>query len=145
MPTAFRQNLKYLAAYLSIVIPKKIESLCCPGTVGNLAVPPEVARGVAKAGGYDRLLSRIRSMRDLEDEARNHGAMADPVRLRILEALSLSDMCPCLLKKITGLTDSKLSYHLRILENAGLVRSRRSRNWRIYSLARPRRKKKVDR
>jgi ArsR family transcriptional regulator len=145
MPTALRQNLKYLAAYLSVVVSKKVESLCCLGTTGNLAVPPEVARGVAKAGGYARLLARIRSTRNLEDEARSHGAMATSVRLRILEALSLSDMCPCLLKKITGLTDSKLSYHLRILENAGLVRSRRSRNWRIYSLARPRRKKKVDR
>lgn len=126
------------------MVSKKVESSCCPGTHGRLVVPPEVAEGVARAGGYPKLLSGIRSIHDLEEVARSHGAMADPFRLRILESLSLSDMCPCLLKEITGLTDSKLSYHLRILENAGLVRSRRSGNWRIYSRATPRRKK-VDR
>ena len=125
--------------------PRKVEPPCCSGPKGALAVPPEVARGVAKAGGYDGLLERIHKARDLEDAAHDHAAKADPLRLQILEALAASDLCPCLLKEITGLTDSKLSYHLRILEHAGLVRSRRSGNWRIYSLAGRRWKKKVDR
>jgi DNA-binding transcriptional ArsR family regulator len=95
------------------------------------------------------LIQRETFTRPMSTEASISGpstvAKADPVRLRILEALSVSDLCPCLLREITGVTDSKLSYHLRILENAGLARSRRSRNWRIYSLARPRKEKKVDR
>jgi Bacterial regulatory protein, arsR family len=134
-----------MAAYLSLVASKKVEPPCCSGPKGTLAVPPEVARGVAEAGGYDELLERIHQARDLEDAAHDHAAKADPFRLQILEALAVSDLCPCMLKEITGLTDSRLSYHLRILEHAGLVRSRRNGNWRIYSLAVRGCKKKVDR
>ncbi len=44
------------------------------------------------------------------------------------------DLCPCVLKVIADVPDSRLSYHLRILESARLIKSRRTRNWRIYSI-----------
>ncbi|OGS41651.1 MAG: hypothetical protein A3K67_04750 [Euryarchaeota archaeon RBG_16_62_10] len=67
-------------------------------------------------------------------DAEYHHALSDPTRQRILWALSMSDLCPCLLKRIARVSDSKLSYHLAVLERSGLVRVRRTRNWRIYSI-----------
>ena len=66
--------------------------------------------------------------------AERHQALSDPVRLRVLWALSKADLCPCILKQITELSDSKLSYHLSVLEKSGLISSRRTRNWMIYSI-----------
>lgn len=61
-------------------------------------------------------------------------ALADHIRLKILWALSQMDLCPCVLKVITKVTDSRLSYHLKILESARLIRARRTKNWRVYSI-----------
>ena len=60
--------------------------------------------------------------------------MADHTRLKILWALSNMDLCPCVLTVIADVSDSKLSYHLRILESARLIESRRTKSWRIYSI-----------
>ncbi len=60
--------------------------------------------------------------------------MADHTRLRILWALSKMDLCPCVLKIIADVPDSKLSYHLKILESEKLVKARRKGNWRVYSI-----------
>jgi ArsR family transcriptional regulator len=43
-------------------------------------------------------------------------------------------LCPCLLKEITELSDSKLSYHLNILEKVKLIESFSQKKWRIYVL-----------
>jgi len=100
----------------------------------SLALPEEVRTGVDQAGGLAHLLEAIPPARELARDAKYHHALSDPARQKILWALSMSDLCPCLLKRITRLSDSKLSYHLRVLERAGLVRARRRANWRIYSV-----------
>lgn len=102
---------------------------------GNIALPKEVAEGLREAGGRDGLLSRIPDQDSLKEQADRHQALSDPVRLRILHLLGASDLCPCVLKDLTGLTDSKLSYHLSILEKAKLIVWRQNKNWRVYSLA----------
>ena len=53
-------------------------------------------------------------------------ALADPARLAILQALSSGTRCVCELGPRLGLAQNLLSYHLRILREAGLVRGRRS-------------------
>jgi len=70
----------------------------------------------------------------MEGVARRHQALSDPVRLRLLWALSMADLCPCILKQIAELSDSKLSYHLGVLERAVLVSSKRTKDWMIYSI-----------
>jgi ArsR family transcriptional regulator len=52
----------------------------------------------------------------------------------LLESLQYCDLCPCVLREVAGLTNSKLSYHLKLLEEAELLTWRQSGNWRIYSL-----------
>ncbi|MCU0859525.1 MAG: metalloregulator ArsR/SmtB family transcription factor [Thermoplasmata archaeon] len=79
-------------------------------------------------------MSSLPDSRALSDRAKVHGALADGIRLRMLWALSRSELCPCLLTEITGLSDSKLSYHLRILKDAGLVSVTRTKSWRVYSI-----------
>jgi len=52
-------------------------------------------------------------------------ALADPNRLRILARLMQGDSCNCELAEQLGMPSSLLSHHMRILRQAGLVRSRR--------------------
>jgi len=66
--------------------------------------------------------------------AHHHYALADATRLTILYILDEQRRCPCHLKEITGTGGSKLSYHLRVLHEEGLVNSERRNNWIIYSI-----------
>jgi DNA-binding transcriptional ArsR family regulator len=63
-----------------------------------------------------------------------YSALSEPLRLRIISILSVQPLCVCVIKEIIRIPDSKLSYHLSILKNAGLVNSRRDGNWIMYNL-----------
>jgi ArsR family transcriptional regulator len=52
-------------------------------------------------------------------------ALSDPNRLRIFSELMAGDTCNCELNDRLGLAPNLLSHHLKVLENAGLVESRR--------------------
>jgi ArsR family transcriptional regulator len=101
---------------------------------GNCSLPKEVADGLREVGGREGLLSRIPDKGSLKELADRHQALSDPVRLQIVHLLGASELCPCVLKDLTGLTDSKLSYHLSILEKAKLTVWRQNKNWRVYRL-----------
>ncbi|HET8686930.1 MAG TPA: metalloregulator ArsR/SmtB family transcription factor [Methanosarcina sp.] len=60
--------------------------------------------------------------------------LADPTRLRILKALEVQSLCVCILVECTDQKHSALSYHLKLLKEAGLVDSRRERSFQIYDL-----------
>ena len=53
--------------------------------------------------------------------ARRFAALADPARLTILARLGEEPRCVCELREEFGLASNLLSYHLRILREAGLV------------------------
>ena len=66
-------------------------------------------------------------------------ALSDPNRLRIFAALMSGDSCNCELRDSLGLAPNLLSHHLRALEKAGLVHSRRDRldgRWIYYTVDR---------
>ena len=64
---------------------------------------------------------------DRSDElAAGYRALADPARLAILEALSGDTRCVCELGPRLGMAQNLVSYHLRILREAGLVIGRRA-------------------
>jgi len=129
----FLQELKYHMDYIEIVVSKQLE-ISLRRLVESGGLPPEVARSVDGLGGPGGLARRLASTKQLVASARFHKALSEEIRLRILHALSLTDMCPCVLKEIAGTGDSKLSYHLKVLESEGLIDSRRIRKWRIYSI-----------
>jgi len=61
-------------------------------------------------------------------------AMADPLRLQVLEALGGGERCVCDLTSDLGLAQSKLSFHLKVLREAGLIEARDEGRWVYYSL-----------
>lgn len=62
-------------------------------------------------------------------------ALSDPNRIRVLKLLQDDELCVCEIQKILGLAQSTVSKHMKILEDAGMVDSRRQGTWMIYSLA----------
>jgi ArsR family transcriptional regulator len=54
--------------------------------------------------------------------------------LQIIEALGEGERCVCDLTEGLDLAQSKLSFHLRVLREAGLVNQRSSGRWSYYRL-----------
>ncbi len=64
-------------------------------------------------------------------------ALSDPIRIQVLELLRSQELCVCELCEYLGVTQSKLSFHLKTLKEAGLVRARQDGRWIYYSLNLP--------
>ena len=60
-------------------------------------------------------------------------ACADATRLRVLFLLAVRELCVCELVEILEMPQGKISRHLAVLKNAGLVRHRRAGTWIYYS------------
>jgi ArsR family transcriptional regulator, arsenate/arsenite/antimonite-responsive transcriptional repressor len=61
-------------------------------------------------------------------------ALSDPLRLQILELLREQELCVCDLCDRLSVSQPKLSFHLKTLKEAALVRSRQEGRWIYYSL-----------
>jgi len=62
-------------------------------------------------------------------------AISDESRLRILNLLlSRGELCVCDIEAILGATQTKVSRHLAYLRRSGLVSTRRSGLWILYSI-----------
>ncbi|PPS44973.1 helix-turn-helix transcriptional regulator [Chroococcidiopsis sp. TS-821] len=64
-------------------------------------------------------------------------ALSDSLRVNVIELLRDRELCVCELCDALGVTQSKLSFHLKTLKEAGLVRSRQEGRWIYYSLNLP--------
>ncbi|MBE7384108.1 MAG: winged helix-turn-helix transcriptional regulator [Leptolyngbya sp. SIO1E4] len=64
-------------------------------------------------------------------------ALSDPLRINVIESLRTQEMCVCDLCTQLNVSQSKLSFHLRVLKDAGLVRARPQGRWTYYSLNLP--------
>jgi ArsR family transcriptional regulator len=69
--------------------------------------------------------------------AKVFSALADPVRLKILECLRGGERCVCEIIPYVGIPQPLVSRHLAILRRCGLVRDRRDKNRRFYSVTNP--------
>ncbi|MBD2608760.1 winged helix-turn-helix transcriptional regulator [Scytonema hofmannii FACHB-248] len=61
-------------------------------------------------------------------------ALSEPLRISVLELLREQELCVCDLCDALEVSQSKLSFHLKILKEAGLVNSRQEGRWIYYSL-----------
>ncbi len=61
-------------------------------------------------------------------------ALADGSRLRILKLLQKSELCGCHVGAALGMVQPQVSFHMKILKNAGLVLVRRCGRWTYYRL-----------
>src|SRR6185436_14048571 len=61
-------------------------------------------------------------------------ALSDPNRVRMLLALRRGELCVCQITELFGLATSTVSKHLSILNQAGLILSRKAERWVYYRL-----------
>jgi len=61
-------------------------------------------------------------------------ALSDETRLELLERLKQGEQCVCELTDALQAGQSRLSFHLRVLKDAGLIQDRPEGRWMYYSL-----------
>ncbi len=71
---------------------------------------------------------------DLIRSARVFHALSDETRLAIIERLKGGERCVCDLQDLLDAAQSRLSFHLRTLKDAGLVTDRKEGRWSYYKL-----------
>lgn len=60
-------------------------------------------------------------------------ALGDSTRLKIIEMLSCGELCACDILESFQITQSTLSYHMKILTDCGLVIGNKEGSWIHYS------------
>jgi len=63
-------------------------------------------------------------------------ALSDETRVEIVRLLSHGERCVCELQSVLAAAQSRLSFHLKTLKDAGLVSDRRDGRWIYYALNR---------
>jgi ArsR family transcriptional regulator len=97
-------------------------------------LPAQIQKELEEIGGFDALAGRVPDAAQLAEESRTYHALADPLRLTILYLIKDQPLCVCVINRFTRLSGSKLSYHLNILKESGLIEGEYHGNWIIYSV-----------
>lgn len=66
--------------------------------------------------------------------ARVFHALSDETRLQILERIRGVERCVCELTDALDASQSRLSFHLKVLKDAGLINDRREGRWMYYTI-----------
>lgn len=61
-------------------------------------------------------------------------ALSDETRLDIVRRLGAGERCVCELTSALDAAQSRLSFHLKVLKEAGLVTDRKQGRWNYYTL-----------
>jgi ArsR family transcriptional regulator, arsenate/arsenite/antimonite-responsive transcriptional repressor len=117
----------------------KRKTISCCGTAAQEGdpvseIPEQIQAELDAIGGLDALASRIPPQEQLEERSRIYHALSDPLRLTILHIIKDQPLCVCVINRFMRLAGSKLSYHLNILKENGLIEGEYHGNWIIYSL-----------
>jgi len=97
-------------------------------------IPEPIREELDRMGGFDALAGRIPATDELEKKSRIYHALSDPLRLTILHLVKGQPLCVCVINQFMRIADSKLSYHLTILRESGLVEGEYHGNWIIYRI-----------
>ncbi len=62
-------------------------------------------------------------------------ALSDGTRLSILQRLRFGERCVCDMTDALDAAQSRLSFHLKVLKDAGLITDRREGRWMYYTLS----------
>ena len=71
---------------------------------------------------------------DAATAARVFHALSDETRVGLVERLRTGEQCVCNLMDHLGAAQSRLSFHLKVLRDAGLVDCRKEGRWAYYWL-----------
>ncbi len=74
-------------------------------------------------------------MMETEAIAKIFKALCDPNRVAIVQLLQEGELCACHIGDQLGLAQSKLSYHMKILCESGLVESWSVGKWTHYQIS----------
>jgi DNA-binding transcriptional ArsR family regulator len=87
---------------------------------------------------HEEIVDRVKGIMPLEeslyDLADFFKMFGDTTRIKILWALSESEMCVCDLAALLNMTQSAISHQLRILKQVGLAKNRKEGKIVFYSL-----------
>jgi ArsR family transcriptional regulator, arsenate/arsenite/antimonite-responsive transcriptional repressor len=72
--------------------------------------------------------------RNLDQALRWFRALSDETRLRLVDRLRAGEQCVCDLTDALDTSQSRLSFHLKTLRDAGIVTDRREGRWVYYAL-----------
>jgi len=75
-----------------------------------------------------------RTAADLDRAVALFHALSDATRLSIIEMLRDGERCVCELQGELDAAQSRLSFHLRVLKDAGLITDRRDGRWSYYTV-----------
>jgi ArsR family transcriptional regulator len=97
-------------------------------------IPPEAMASILDIGGTRGLAALLP-----DDEATGklrefHRLCADEYRLRILVMLGIRPLCACIICEVLGIAKSKLSYHLRLLQEGGMITGTAKGTFIVYEL-----------
>ena len=79
--------------------------------------------------------SRMESAETVAKMSRFLKVMADPTRLKIVNALQISELCVCDLAKLLGMEHSAVSHQLAVLRKSDIVKVRQDGKVKYYSLS----------
>jgi ArsR family transcriptional regulator len=117
---------------------KRKTTSCCGKLADNgdpaTEIPEQIQTELDAMGGLDALASHIPPQTELEARSRIYQALSDPLRLSILYIIRDQPLCVCVINRFMRLSGSKLSYHLNILKESGLIQGEYDGNWIIYSV-----------
>lgn len=71
----------------------------------------------------------------MKDFIRVMKALSDPSRVKVVKMLQQKEMCVCEIQCALALAQPTVSKHLKVLEDAGIVQSKKSGLWVNYSLS----------
>ena len=94
-------------------------------TCGYTVIHQDVVNGVSK---------RMLEEETITSLAEFFKVFGDPTRLKILYALSISEMCVCDLAALLGMSQSAISHQLKVLRQSRLIKYRRDGKVVYYSL-----------
>ncbi|MGA1820227.1 MAG: ArsR/SmtB family transcription factor [Thermoplasmatota archaeon] len=97
-----------------------------------MEIPDPIKEDIESLGGLQEIQRRIPGPSEIERSSRIHRALSDPLRLQIAHILDVQPLCVCCIKELIKISNSKLSYHLSQLKEAGLIEGRQEKNWIIY-------------
>jgi len=80
-------------------------------------------------------ISKTLDTKRFEPSATVLGALADPTRLAILDLLSDTPKCACDIGDAVKIAPNRLSYHLKVLKETGLIVGKKRGRWIDYSVA----------
>jgi len=102
---------------------------CCDGPLAEQESPTD---GGLRDGR--QVAPRLARFPDSQLFARRFYALGDEIRLDVLALLRGGERCVCELTAHLALAQPRLSFHLKVLKDAGLISHRRQGRWSYYAL-----------